>query len=299
MLALTGLGPAGAAVETMVFDEIDAGIGGKVARRVGERLRALGERPAGDLHHPPAPGRLAGGARTSGSTRRPSGSATVATVERVGGEELVAEIVRMLGADGGDEAADGTRASCSPPESARGAALSPERVGGAPRSPLSSSDNRGVRSPASGRFRLSRRDGRSESTRACGTPAIDGAGALRASGPRTSSSGSRGRDRRHRPRRPRPDRGRGPRRLRRRRRAQQPRQLDRPLPERRAAAAGPRRRAARRRRSTPTCSSCSTTATAIELEGGADRCAGRSGSPRAQRLTLGADGGAARGPAAA
>ena len=37
-----GLGPrAGAA--TLVFDEIDAGVGGKTARAVGERLRALGE----------------------------------------------------------------------------------------------------------------------------------------------------------------------------------------------------------------------------------------------------------------
>ena len=35
-------GPAGE-VATLVFDEIDAGVGGKVARRVGERLRSLGE----------------------------------------------------------------------------------------------------------------------------------------------------------------------------------------------------------------------------------------------------------------
>ena len=42
MLALAGLG-AGEGVETLVFDEIDAGVGGKVARRVGERLRGLGE----------------------------------------------------------------------------------------------------------------------------------------------------------------------------------------------------------------------------------------------------------------
>ena len=41
MLALAGQGGAGSA--TFVFDEIDAGIGGKAARAVGERLRALGE----------------------------------------------------------------------------------------------------------------------------------------------------------------------------------------------------------------------------------------------------------------
>ena len=41
MLALTGLGP-GAGAGTLVFDEIDAGIGGNTARAVGERLRRLG-----------------------------------------------------------------------------------------------------------------------------------------------------------------------------------------------------------------------------------------------------------------
>ncbi len=37
MLALTGLGAA-AGAGTLVFDEIDAGIGGRTARTVGERL---------------------------------------------------------------------------------------------------------------------------------------------------------------------------------------------------------------------------------------------------------------------
>ena len=58
MLALSGLGQA-ASAGTLVFDEIDAGIGGNTARVVGERLRALGDGPPGPLHHPPAPGRLA------------------------------------------------------------------------------------------------------------------------------------------------------------------------------------------------------------------------------------------------
>ena len=42
MLALSGLG-GGAGAGTLVFDEIDAGVGGNTARIVGERLRALGE----------------------------------------------------------------------------------------------------------------------------------------------------------------------------------------------------------------------------------------------------------------
>ncbi len=104
MLALAGLGP-GAAVETMVFDEIDAGIGGKVARRVGERLRALGaERQLICITHLPQVASLASAHFTV--EKSASGEGTVARVERVEGEELVGEIVRMLGAEGSDEAAD-------------------------------------------------------------------------------------------------------------------------------------------------------------------------------------------------
>ena len=43
MLALTGLGAA-AGAGTLVFDEIDAGIGGRTARTVGERLQATSAR---------------------------------------------------------------------------------------------------------------------------------------------------------------------------------------------------------------------------------------------------------------
>ena len=79
MLALSGLG-AGAGAATLVFDEIDAGIGGNTARVVGERLRALGDGPPGPLHHPPAPGRLAGRRPTSGSRRTSPASRRSPTV---------------------------------------------------------------------------------------------------------------------------------------------------------------------------------------------------------------------------
>ena len=59
MLALTALG-AGGGAGTVVFDEIDAGIGGNTARAVGEKLRQLGSRAPADLHHAPAPGGVAG-----------------------------------------------------------------------------------------------------------------------------------------------------------------------------------------------------------------------------------------------
>ena len=59
MLALSGLG-RGASAATMVFDEIDAGIGGNTARVVGERLRALaGDRQVICITHLPQVASLA------------------------------------------------------------------------------------------------------------------------------------------------------------------------------------------------------------------------------------------------
>jgi DNA repair protein RecN (Recombination protein N) len=104
MLALAGEGAPGGAA-TYVFDEIDAGVGGKTAKAVGERLRALGEeRQVLCITHLPQVASMAQSHfRIEKSTER--GPAT-ATVERVDGDELVAEIVRMLGGSDGDEAAD-------------------------------------------------------------------------------------------------------------------------------------------------------------------------------------------------
>jgi DNA repair protein RecN (Recombination protein N) len=103
MLALTGLGAASSAA-SVCFDEIDAGVGGKAARTVGERLRRLGEsRQVICITHLPQVASLAGGHfRIEKTVRR---GEAVASVQRVDGEELVAEICRMLGADRGDAAA--------------------------------------------------------------------------------------------------------------------------------------------------------------------------------------------------
>jgi DNA repair protein RecN (Recombination protein N) len=103
MLALAGLGRAGE-VSTLVFDEIDAGVGGQVARRVGERLRALGEgRQVVCITHLAQVASLA--ATHFRVEKHAEGEATVATVEAVSGDGQLAEIVRMLGAGEGDEAA--------------------------------------------------------------------------------------------------------------------------------------------------------------------------------------------------
>jgi len=103
MLALTVLGAAGGA-GTVVFDEIDAGIGGNTARVVGEKLRKLGtERQLICITHLPQVASLANAHfRIVKESGRESARATV---ERVDGEELVAEIARMLGAERDDEVA--------------------------------------------------------------------------------------------------------------------------------------------------------------------------------------------------
>jgi DNA repair protein RecN (Recombination protein N) len=103
MLALSGLGQA-ASAGTMVFDEIDAGIGGNTARVVGERLRALGEgRQVLCITHLPQVASLAD--VHFRLEKDVDGEQARATVERLDGEKTVAEIRRMLGGESADEAA--------------------------------------------------------------------------------------------------------------------------------------------------------------------------------------------------
>jgi DNA repair protein RecN (Recombination protein N) len=103
MLALACQGARGGAA-TFVFDEIDAGIGGSTARAVGEKLRELGaERQVLGITHLPQVASMADAHFTI--AKDVSGGQALATVERVDGEQLVDEIVRMLGAERGDETA--------------------------------------------------------------------------------------------------------------------------------------------------------------------------------------------------
>ncbi|HEY2053932.1 MAG TPA: DNA repair protein RecN [Solirubrobacterales bacterium] len=103
MLALSGLGPAAGAA-TLVFDEIDAGIGGNTARVVGERLKALGaEHQVLCITHLPQVASLADVHFRLEKTT--DAKQAVATVERLAGEGVVEEIRRMLGGESSDEAA--------------------------------------------------------------------------------------------------------------------------------------------------------------------------------------------------
>jgi DNA repair protein RecN (Recombination protein N) len=103
MLALTGVGDA-AGTGTLVFDEIDAGVGGNTARVVGERLRGLAEgRQVICITHLP---QVASLAATHFRLRKDLGAdRATATVERLDGELVVEEIRRMLGGEQAGEAA--------------------------------------------------------------------------------------------------------------------------------------------------------------------------------------------------
>ena len=103
MLALSGIGGS-AGTGTLVFDEIDAGVGGKTARTVGERLRALGEcRQVLCITHLP---QVASLAETHFTLEKDvSGKRATASVRRLDGKGVVEEISRMLGGERSGDAA--------------------------------------------------------------------------------------------------------------------------------------------------------------------------------------------------
>jgi DNA repair protein RecN (Recombination protein N) len=103
MLALMGVaadtGPA-----TLVFDEVDAGIGGQTARAVGEQLRDLAAgRQVICITHLPQIASLAD--RHFTIVKDTSGDTARTTVTRLDRGDVVGELVRMLGAEDGDAAA--------------------------------------------------------------------------------------------------------------------------------------------------------------------------------------------------
>lgn len=92
--------------QILLFDEVDAGIGGQTAGRVGERLRALASRhQVLCITHLP---QIAAMAETHHRiVKRSRGGRTVTTVERLEGEARVRELARMAG---GGRVTDATRA---------------------------------------------------------------------------------------------------------------------------------------------------------------------------------------------
>jgi DNA repair protein RecN (Recombination protein N) len=96
MLALKTMSVDDADHKTMVFDEVDAGIGGRVADVVGARLGALGDRfqVLCITHLPQIAARAATQFRIDKTIRR---DRTVTVVQRLDGPGRIEEIGRMIG----------------------------------------------------------------------------------------------------------------------------------------------------------------------------------------------------------
>ncbi len=104
MLAIMSAANASAQASTLVFDEVDAGIGGHTAKAVGARLRELGERgQVLCITHLPQIASL--GSRHFSIVKDTSAEPTRTSVVELGEREVVSELVRMLGADSDDTTA--------------------------------------------------------------------------------------------------------------------------------------------------------------------------------------------------
>jgi DNA repair protein RecN (Recombination protein N) len=103
MLALLGSANASGS-SVLVFDEIDAGIGGHTARSVGEQLRTLSSgRQVVCITHLPQVASLAN--RHFSIAKDVDREAAVTTVTELAEKQVVGELVRMLGASADDVAA--------------------------------------------------------------------------------------------------------------------------------------------------------------------------------------------------
>jgi len=90
------------ATPLMVFDEIDANVGGEIARAVGEKMARLGEnhQVVAITHFPQV---AAVAAHHFMVSKDVEDGRTCSRLVRVEGEQRIAELVRMLGG-GGEEA---------------------------------------------------------------------------------------------------------------------------------------------------------------------------------------------------
>jgi DNA repair protein RecN (Recombination protein N) len=103
MLALMAVAGAGGS-STLVFDEVDSGVGGQTARAVGERLRKLGEdRQVLCITHLPQIAAMAD--RHFRIEKSAADDVARTSVERLEDGAVVEELCRMLGADSSDAGA--------------------------------------------------------------------------------------------------------------------------------------------------------------------------------------------------
>jgi DNA repair protein RecN (Recombination protein N) len=128
MLALKTLAAADAGpARTLIFDEVDAGIGGRVATVVGQKLASLGDRfQVLCITHLP---QIAAWGRTHFLIeKRVKAQRTVTSVTRLDGDARVAEVARMMGgAAAGEKAFESARELIANTTAGRGAKAKGER----------------------------------------------------------------------------------------------------------------------------------------------------------------------------
>jgi DNA repair protein RecN (Recombination protein N) len=96
MLAIKAILVEAEQIPTIVFDEIDAGIGGRTAVNLGKKLRALGEvRQVLCVTHLPVVASF--GSHHYSVQKEASSNRTVVKVTLLAAEERVHELTRMLG----------------------------------------------------------------------------------------------------------------------------------------------------------------------------------------------------------
>ena len=105
-LSIQVIASDGSAIPTMIFDEVDSGVGGGVAEMVGLKLRELGEtRQVFCVTHLPQVASLAD--HHFRIFKISDGKATRTAITDLGDDERVEELARMLG---GVQITDRTRA---------------------------------------------------------------------------------------------------------------------------------------------------------------------------------------------
>ena len=98
MLALKSVLALNDGADTVIFDEIDANVGGEVARRVGEKMRLIGsKRQVVAITHLPQSAVFA--TRHLVVSKSVVSGRTVTAVKEVSGKDRIKEIARMLGGE--------------------------------------------------------------------------------------------------------------------------------------------------------------------------------------------------------
>ncbi len=102
-LAVRVAARSGGGAATLLLDEVDAGVGGRTARAVAEKLTRLSH--SAQLICITHLAQIASSADANFQVEKSAGDPTVTTVRRLAGAEVVDEVARMLGGEEGDEGA--------------------------------------------------------------------------------------------------------------------------------------------------------------------------------------------------